>query len=103
MAGVAPPILARKTPGKSQCLGAQSTKTLFWRGKAGMATVQKDNPGYKGVITRGDQKRVGGNGGGNQTAQPVVRGQTVNRRFPTPFANYAKGWYSLRCLRLLNG
>ena len=27
-----------------------------------MATVQKDNPGYKGAITPGDQKRAGGNG-----------------------------------------
>jgi hypothetical protein len=36
-------------------------QTLFWRGKAAIATVQKDNPQYKGAITGGDQKRIVGN------------------------------------------
>jgi len=41
---------------------APSAKTLFWRGKAATATAQKDNPGYKGVITQRDQGHAKSNG-----------------------------------------
>jgi len=39
--------------------GSQLAKTPFWRGNPATATAKKDNRGYRGVITGGDQKRSG--------------------------------------------
>src|SRR6266567_7523532 len=56
-----PPIFTMTPWQSSGAFSSRSAKTLFWRGKPATATTNKDNAGYKGVITRGDQKHVRSN------------------------------------------